>query len=313
MVDRKAWAERMTGAIFPAVPVPFRLDGTYDPAAQERYVAYMREQQPTGVAVWAHTGRGLNITRELREQVLRSWREGLGPAAAIVAGVGGKTDEEAVAMAQDAKAWGADALMAYAPVAYRGLPDQDERIVERHRRLAEVGLPLILFYLYEEAGGISYSLPVLRRLFALPNVVGIKMATLWNVMVFQDVAALIRAEAPDALLITGEDRFLGYSVMAGAKAALIGMGAACPRFQHDLIRSYLAGDYARFVELSDRVDRFAQATFIEPMEGYIRRMLWCLVQLGVLPEESGQDPWGPAVPRDELDQITAVMKAIGEL
>lgn len=312
-VDRKAWSQQMTGALFPAVPVPLRADGSYDAGAQESFVRYMKEQGVTGVAVWAHTGRGLNIGRELRQTVLTSWHNGLGPGATIIAGVGGKTDEEAVAMAQDAKAWGAGALMAYAPVSYRGLPDQDARVLERHRKLSEVGLPLILFYLYEDAGGISYSLPLLKQLFALPNVVGIKMATLWNVMVYQDVANLIRQATPDALLITGEDRFLGYSLMAGAKAALIGMGAACPKFQHDMVKAWLAGDHSRFIELSQKVDAYAQATFIAPMEGYIRRMLWSLVQLGVIPEGSSHDPWGPPVSQEELDQVTAVMKEIGEL
>ncbi len=28
-------------------------------------------------------------------------------------------------------------------------------------------------------------------------------------------------------MITGEDRFLGYSLMCGTRATLIGMGAAC--------------------------------------------------------------------------------------
>lgn len=313
MLNRGEWSERMTGALFPAVPVPLRADGTMDAGAQERYVAYMSRQGVSGVCAWAHTGRGLQIGRGMRERVLKSWRQGLGEGATLIAGVGGPTDDEAVAMAEDAIAWGADALMAYAPVSYRGLPDQDERIVERHRKLAELGRPLILFYLYEEAGGISYALPVLQELFALPNVVGIKMATLWNVMVYQDVAALIRKAAPDALLITGEDRFLGYSVMAGARAALIGMAAAAPRFQHEMLQAYLAGEHERFLSLSDRVDRFAQATFIQPMEGYIRRMLWCLVQLGVIPEEAAHDPWGPPVTQAELHQVTAVMRAIGEL
>lgn len=303
----------MTGALFPAVPVPLRTDGTMDPGAQERYVAYMSQQGVSGACVWAHTGRGLQIGREMRERVLKSWRQGLDAGATLIAGVGGPTDDEAVAMAEDAIAWGADALMAYAPVSYRGLPDQDERIVARHRKLAALGKPVILFYLYEEAGGISYSLPVLQELFALPNVVGIKMATLWNVMVYQDVAALIRRAAPDALLITGEDRFLGYSVMAGARAALIGMAAACPGFQHQMLQAYLAGEHERFLTLSQKVDEFAQVTFIPPMEGYIRRMLWCLVQLGVIPEEAAHDPWGPPVPASELRQVTETMRAIGEL
>ena len=64
------------------------------------------------------------------------------------------------------------------------------------------------------------------------------MATLDSVMTFQDVAGLLATEAPGKLVITGEDRFLGYSLMCGARAALIGMGAACTDLQADLLRAY---------------------------------------------------------------------------
>jgi 4-hydroxy-tetrahydrodipicolinate synthase len=48
----------------------------------------------------------------------------------------------------------------------------------------------------------------LDDLLALPNVIGIKMATLDSVMTYQDVARHIQSRHPDKLLITGEDRFL---------------------------------------------------------------------------------------------------------
>ena len=48
--------------------------------------------------------------------------------------------------------------------------------------------------------------------------------------------------------------------------------------------------------LSALCDRFAQATFIEPMEGYIRRMLWAAAADGGLPADACDDPWGPELP-----------------
>ena len=114
--------------------------------------------------------------------------------------------------------------------------DRDTLILDYHAAVAEAGLPLILFYLYEEAGGISYSPDLLRKLLAMPEVLGIKVATLDSVMTFQDLAQPDRRrDAPDKVLITGEDRFLGYSLMCGAQAALVGMGAACTELQAELL------------------------------------------------------------------------------
>ena len=140
--------------------------------------------------------------------------------------------------------------------------------------------------------------PPCTRFSISPNVIGIKVATLDSVMTFQRIAAVLRSH-PDKLLITGEDRFLGYSVMLGARAALVGMGAALPDLQAELLRSLGGARLGRFVDLSDLCDRLAQVTFIDPMEGYIRRMLWAAAADGALPPEACDDPWGPALPETE--------------
>ena len=313
---------RIDRGLIPAVPVPFDSGGQIATLAQERYAQYMAEQPIAGVAVWAHTGRGLHLDRDQRQQVLSVWRGVLSPGKVVVAGVGasprGVTDpsaymDSALAMAQDALAGGADALLVYPPTLFRGQPREPALIVDYHRRLASIGAPLILFYLYEAAGGISYPTEVLRSLLSLPEVVGIKLATLDSVMTYQSVARLLVEEFPQRLLITGEDRFLGYSLMCAARAALIGMGAACTRLQHDLMQSYFEGRGDDFLRFSNRVDLLSQVLFVPPMEGYIRRVLWALVHLGVLDAESAHDPWGPPLEQREFGTIGKTLRVLGEL
>ena len=65
---------------------------------------------------------------------------------------------------------------------------------------------LILFYLYEEAGGVRYGTETLSRLLEWPEVVGIKVATLDSVITFQDLASLIEAVAPGKVLIPRQER-----------------------------------------------------------------------------------------------------------
>jgi 4-hydroxy-tetrahydrodipicolinate synthase len=246
-------------------------------------------------------------------QVASDWRSALNDRV-VIAGVGSRqaatpqrATADSIAMGERAAAFGADALLVYAPTWLRGHERSEEMIIEHHRRLAEIGLPLVLFYLYEEAGGISYSASVLDELLSMPRVLGIKMATLDSVMTFQDISRQLSATQPGKLLITGEDRFLGYSLMRGARAALIGMGAVCCEIQADLIKALNDGDADRFLRLSDRVDTLAESLFIAPMEGYIRRVLWALAHLGVIPLEAANDPWGPPLSRKEFEQIGATL------
>jgi 4-hydroxy-tetrahydrodipicolinate synthase len=303
--------ERLRGGLVPAVPVPRRADGTLHEAAQYAYTSYMAEQPVAGVAVWVHTGRGLHLAPEMRARVLRSWRAAIGGERCVIAGAGARPDTPdydaaAVRMAEEAAALGTDALLCFPPVRHRGDPD---RIVRYHAALAEVGLPLLLFFLYEAAGGVTYTPEVLRALFALPRVAGIKMATLDSVMTFQDVARLIREEFPETLLITGEDRFLGYSLLCGAESALIGMGAAEPASQAALIAAHRRGEAETFLRLSRAVDQFAQATFRAPMEGYIQRMLWALAGAGVLPAEATHDPEGPPLEAWEHENVLVATRS----
>ncbi len=313
---------RLRHGLIPAVPVPFNAAGEIDSAAQERYVAHMARQPIAGVAVWAHTGRGLRLSRERRRQVLEAWRKGLDAKQLIVAGVGGSPGEShdfsdytdsAVKMAQDAIEGGAQALLVHPPRVFHRVKNSDELVLDYHCELASLGTPLILFYLYEAAGGIAYSPDLLRRLFALPQVLGIKLATLDSVMTFQDIARLLADEFREVLLVTGEDRFLGYSLMCGAQAALIGMGAVCTILQHKLMEAYFDGRGAEFLKLSLSVDRLSQALFVSPMEAYIRRVLWALAHLGVIGRESANDPWGPEIPESEFAAIGKTLRALGEL
>jgi 4-hydroxy-tetrahydrodipicolinate synthase len=280
--------DRIEWGLIPAVPVPFRgerLDGE----AQRAYAHWMGAQPVAGVAVWAHTGRGPHLSAEHRREVLETWREAL-PGRVVVAGA------RDITMAIEARRGRADALLAF--------PDRNDP-VGYHRRLGRE-LPVIAFYLYEAAGGVPYDDRTLHAVLDLPEVIGIKVATLDSVMTFQRIAAVMRSH-PDKVLLTGEDRFFGYSVMAGATSALLGMGAALPDVQADLLHAWRDGQRDRFVELSAVCDRLAQATFVEPMEGYVRRMLWAAAADGGLPADACDDPWGPALAAGERATVEKVV------
>ena len=45
------------------------------------------------------------------------------------------------------------------------------------------------------------------------------------------------------------------------------------------------------------------------MEGYIQRMLWCLVHEGILSAEAAHDPWGPELDAAEFESIWRVPEA----
>ena len=307
----------LAGGLIPAMPVMFDREGRFQERAHEKYVAFMSSQPIAGAAVWAHTGRGLLLDDETARIVMQQWRQTLA-GKPLIAGAGARSKDSnprqatnaTLSMAQAAADYGADALLVYPPSWLKDHEQRDSLIVEHHEHLAAFGLPLVLFYLYEAAGGVCYTNEVLDELLALPNVLGIKMATLDSVMTYQDVARHLQAKHPDKLLITGEDRFLGYSLLRGAQAALIGMGAVCADLQAELMRAHFQRRAERFLELSDIVDQLAEVLFVHPMEGYIGRILFALAKLGVIPAEAANDPWGPSLTSHDFENITNVLNAL---
>ena len=330
-LSASALAGRLEHGLVPAVPVPHRADGAFDAAAQDRYATWMAGQEVAGVATWVHTGRGLHLDFGTAAAVLASWRRAMPTGALVIAGAGARPQqlaglrgarptppadplgltkfviERTVAMAKQARDLGADAILAFPPALLADLEDHESRIVDVHAALADLGLPVIVFWLYRAAGGCEYDAATVERLLALPGVAGIKVATLDSVTRFQAIAAQVPA---DKLLISGEDRFLGYSLMMGARCALVGLGAALTGVSAALLAAHARRDHERFFRLSAACDRLGAAAFREPVDGYVRRMLWLLAAAGVIPREAAFDPWGPAVPDSELAAVDRVAREL---
>ncbi|MDL4775408.1 dihydrodipicolinate synthase family protein [Actinomadura xylanilytica] len=309
--------ERLRGTLLPAVLTPMDPHGAVDHGALAGYARRIAAAPIGGVAVWAHTGRGLYLSDADRARVLRAWREAT--PLPIVAGAGtprsltgpslAEAADATVAMAVRAAELGADAVMVYPVTAFGGLDDGPARTVRLHERVAaETGLPLVGFYLHGEAGGFPYPPDLVRELLALPSMLGIKTATLDRAIGCQD--ALWAGRGTGRLGITGEDRMFGPSLMWGADTALVGIAAARPELSARVLRAWTGGDHAAFVRASERLDRFAAATFYAPIEGYVQRMHWAAVHDGLLPEGAAHDPYGPPPPAPERDRVIACLEEL---
>ncbi|UWE11114.1 dihydrodipicolinate synthase family protein [Actinacidiphila bryophytorum] len=311
--------ERLRGTALPAVLTPMRDDGTIDFDALDGYAARIAARPIGGVAVWAHTGRGLYLGEDDRAAVLRTWRAAT--TTPVVAGVGvprgeqpgspGEAVDAAVRMAVAAAGLGADAVMVYPLASLAALPDGHDRAVAMHERVAaESGLPVLGFYLHGEAGGYAYPPALIRDLLALPACLGVKLATLDRAMACQDA---IRAAQPSGrLVVTGEDRMFGPSLMWGADTALVGIAAAQVELTAAVLDAWKSDDQAAFVRASTRLDRFAEATFYDPIEGYVQRMMWAAVWEGLLPESAAHDPYGPQLPAHERDRVVRCLEELAK-
>lgn len=309
--------EQLRGTLLPAVVTPMDTDGVIAYDALTAYAGRIAAEPTGGVAVWAHTGRGLYLSPGDRSKVLETWRQATD--VPIVAGVGVPRSDSAhtlqeaadatVAMALQAAAGGADAVMVYPLAALGEQPDGHAQAIALHERVAaESGLPLVGFYLHGEAGGYPYPPELIRDLLSLDAMLGVKTATLDRAIGCQD--AIWAGRGTGKLLITGEDRMFGPSFMWGADTALVGIAAAQVELSAAVLRTWTAGDHTGFLTASDRLDRFAAATFYAPIEGYVQRMLWAAVWEGLIPDDAAHDPYGPTLPAEERELLVRCLEEL---
>jgi 4-hydroxy-tetrahydrodipicolinate synthase len=304
----------LRGRVTAAALTPFEEDGSVARDSVQPYAVALREGGVGALAVGAHTGRGAYLDPADLAWLVQAFGEASG--LPVVAGLAARTtpgehdtERRLVTTALELRAAGAHGLLV-SPVA--GASGADT--VRLHERLGrEVGLPLVAFVLYERASGCQYDAATVTELLRLPWVCGVKVALLDDAMGCQDLLVAARRADPEALLLTGEDRMYGPSLMWGAEAALVGIAAALPAWSAEVLDTWTRGDHAGFVASSIRLDALARATFCAPMEGYVQRMAWLAAWQGILPATVGRDPFGPSLSGDEHDQLVRTVDELSRL
>jgi 4-hydroxy-tetrahydrodipicolinate synthase len=228
-----------------------------------------------------------------------------------VAGLAGPSTDAAVRQAQDFKAAGADALLVFPIPAYLSQPLNPAVPVLYHARIAEVGLPLILFQLQPALAGVNYDADVLEAMVRVEGVVAIKEAS-FDARRFVDTARLLERMPKRITLLTGNDNFILESFLLGATGALIGFGAVMTREQVDMIRAWQEGRPEDAMALGKRVQRLADVVFAAPVGDYRVRLKECLRILGVLESAHVRQPLLP-ISDAEREHLTAVLKEVGLL
>lgn len=293
--------------LVPAMVVPMTAAGDPDESALRRYVRWLAAQGPAAVAVNADTGEGPHLTASERRRILEIVKEETD--LPCVAGLAGPSTREAIRQAGEYRSAGADALLVFPVPAFLGRPLDAETPVRYHAAIAEVGLPLVLFQLQPDLGGVLYDDDVLLRLADLDGVIGVKEAS-FDAERFRHTVALLHDRGMTVL--TGNDNFILESFALGADGALVGFGALMTAEQVAMIEHWRAGRLDEARAIGERVQRLADAVFAPPVSRYRARLKECLTALGVLDAAHVRPPL-LAIPDEERRRLRQVLVEVGLL
>lgn len=271
--------------LIPAVIVPMRADFSIDFNAYERYLSWIVNLEPVGLAVNVDTGEGPYLTFEERVEVIRATRKVVRGRCAIIAGVGGPGTAAAIANARAATEAGADALLVFPTPAFLNEPLDVEIPYQYHKAIAEAaGLPIIVFQLGPIFGGVNYPEKALARVLELPQVVALKDAS-FDAQRFIATRDIVRKADHPITLLTGNDNFLLESFLLGAQGGLLGYAAVGASILIGMMNSVKERNFDRAVQQQVRVQGFCDYIYGKPIGDYRARCKVALVHMGILTPE----------------------------
>lgn len=199
-----------------------------------------------GFLIVGNCGEFTNMTDRERLRAVEVSVEQVAGRVPIIGGVFHPNTEQAIALARGYREVGAAAALVTPPYFIR---PSLEGVVEYFGAVAsESGLPVIV---YNNPGrtGLDLTPAIMRRLYGLPGVVGLKDCT-------RDLAVMAQKveESPeDFCVLYGDDDMFFESLMMGAVGGILAAANLVPEMLLEIYRETTSGDPRRASDLQNRL------------------------------------------------------------
>ncbi|MFM2403425.1 MAG: hypothetical protein RL223_1305 [Pseudomonadota bacterium] len=294
----------------PAPVTPFNRDGSVDYPAIARLGRWLASVPGVkSLTVLGHAGEGTFLERDEQMRVIEAFREAVGDAIPIIAGITLEGTHVAAEEARRAVQAGAKAGLVYPSHGWLRFGYQKGAPQDKYKAIWEAsGLPLILFQ-YPDATKCTYDLDTQLDIAAQPGVFAMKNGVR-NMKRWDREIPVIRAERPDLQILTCHDEYLLHT-MFDVDGALVGYGCIAPELLVQMIEAGKARDYAKARALHDRLLPVTANVYHRGshMEGTVA-LKWALVARGILEHATVRSPLRPLAPGAE-HEIAAAMESAG--
>ena len=241
-----------------ALVTPFDSEGAFDEKAFRDFVNWQIEEGTQGLVPVGTTGETPTLSHDEHKRVVEVCVEVAAGRVPVVAGAGSNSTVEAIELAQFAEKSGADAVLVVTP--YYNKPNQ-RGLYEHFSRVAKsVSIPLVI-----------YNIPGRSIVDMTPETMGELVHNHKNIIGVKDATGKIeRASEQRAtcgkefIQLSGEDASaLGFNAHGGVGCISVTANIA-PKLCAEFQKACQDGDYAKALELQDRLMPLHKALFIEP-------------------------------------------------
>ncbi|MGL4767100.1 MAG: 4-hydroxy-tetrahydrodipicolinate synthase [Formosimonas sp.] len=245
----------ITGSLV-ALVTPMLDNGEIDFAAYRALIDWHIEQGTDAIVAVGTSGESPTVSVDEHCELIRVAVEQARGRIPIIAGAGGNSTREAIALSEFARSAGVDATLQVVP--YYNKPTQ-EGLYQHFKAIAEQVDCDIILYNVPGRTVADLSNDTILRLAQIPNIIGIKDAT-------GDIGrgiALIKDAPADFAVYSGDDMSAAALILMGAKGNVSVTANVAPKMMHDLCQAALSGDIATVRALNNRLCDLNKNLFIE--------------------------------------------------
>jgi 4-hydroxy-tetrahydrodipicolinate synthase len=256
-----------------AIVTPMHEDGSLDRDCLRKLIDWHVAEGTDGIVIVGTTGESATVSPDEHCELVKLAVEHSAGRIPVIAGTGGNSTAEAIALTRHAKEVGADASLQVVP--YYNRPTQ-EGMYRHFKAIAEaVELPMIL---YNVPGRTVADMAneTVARLAPIPNIIGIKDAT-GNL---GRGIELLRMVDKSFAVYSGDDPTAMALMFCGGAGNISVTANVAPRAMHELCVAAMAGDIARAVEINNRLLPLHAKLFVEPNPVPVK---WALAEMGRMP------------------------------
>ncbi len=241
---------------FPALITPFK-NGDLDIETLEKLVEWHIAEGSSGLVPVGTTGESPTLSHDEHEKVVEVVVRAADGRIPVIAGAGSNNTAESIRLMRHAEKVGADAALVVTP--YYNKPTQAGLIAHYTALHDCCELPIIIYNIPPRSV-IDMTPETMGKLARLPRIIGVKDAT----------ADLSRVSlqritcGKDFIQLSGEDPTAhGFNAQGGVGVISVTANVA-PRLVADVQQATQDGDYAKALELQDRLMPLHKAIFTEP-------------------------------------------------
>jgi 4-hydroxy-tetrahydrodipicolinate synthase len=256
-----------------AIVTPMFEDGSLDKDGLRKLIDWHVEEGTDGIVIVGTTGESATVTPEEHVELIKLTVDHVGGRIPVIAGSGGNSTAEAIALTRAAKEVGADASLQVVP--YYNRPTQ-EGMYRHFKAIAEaVDLPVILYNVPGRTVA-DMSNETIARLAPIANIVGVKDAT-GNI---GRGIELLKMVDKSFAVYSGDDPTAMALMFCGGAGNISVTANVAPRAMHELCMAAMQGDIARAIDINNSVLDLHAKLFVEPNPVPVK---WALAEMGKMP------------------------------